>query len=298
MRGMRPRWGYIVTAMVTPFDENNAVDFAEAVALAKWLLANGSDALVINGTTGESPTTSAKEKAALVKVIVEAIGAEKVIAGVGGNNTAEVIEAAHDAKAAGAGALLAVVPYYNKPSQEGLYQHFKAVASATELPVMLYNVPGRTITNLEPATVVRLATDCPTVVAIKEASANLQQVGEILRQTPESFDVYSGDDGTILSLLALGGCGLVSVISHVIGPELQAVHQAWFAGKQAEAAEIFLRTLPIAKTMFSVPSPAPTKLALRALGKKVGPVRLPLVDCNESESEAILGVLRAHGLPI
>lgn len=298
MRGMRPRWGYIVTAMVTPFDENNAVDFAEAVALAKWLLANGSDALVINGTTGESPTTSAKEKAALVKVIVEAIGAEKVIAGVGGNNTAEVIEAAHDAKAAGAGALLAVVPYYNKPSQEGLYQHFKAVASATDLPVMLYNVPGRTITNLEPATVVRLATDCPTVVAIKEASANLQQVGEILRQTPESFDVYSGDDGTILPLLALGGCGLVSVISHVIGPELQAVHQAWFAGKQAEAAEIFLRTLPVAKTMFSVPSPAPTKLALRALGKKVGPVRLPLVDCNESESEAILGVLRAHGLPI
>jgi 4-hydroxy-tetrahydrodipicolinate synthase len=284
--------------MVTPFDENNAVDFTEAVALAKWLLANGSDALVINGTTGESPTTSAKEKAALVKVIVEAIGAEKVIAGVGGNNTAEVIEAAHDAKAAGAGALLAVVPYYNKPSQEGLYQHFKAVASATDLPVMLYNVPGRTITNLEPATVVRLATDCTTIVAIKEASANLQQVGEILRQTPESFDVYSGDDGTILSLLALGGCGLVSVISHVIGPELQAVHQAWFAGKQAEAAEIFLRTLPVAKTMFSVPSPAPTKLALRALGKKVGPVRLPLVDCNESESEAILGVLRAHGLPI
>ena len=298
MRGMQPRWGYVVTAMVTPFDENNAVDFAEAVVLAKWLLANGSDALVINGTTGESPTTSAREKAALIKVIVEAIGAEKVIAGVGGNNTAEVIEAAHDAKAAGAGAILAVVPYYNKPSQEGLYQHFKAVASATDLPVMLYNVPSRTITNLEPATVLRLATDCPTIVAIKEASANLQQVGEVLRQTPESFDVYSGDDGTILPLLALGGCGLVSVISHVIGPELQAVHQAWFAGKQAEAADIFLHTLPVAKTMFSVPSPAPTKLALRALGKKVGPVRLPLVDCNAQEAEAILGVLKAHGLPI
>lgn len=298
MRGMQPRWGYVVTAMVTPFDENNAVDFTEAIALAKWLLENGSDALVINGTTGESPTTSAREKAALIKVIVEAIGAEKVIAGVGGNNTAEVIEAAHDAKAAGAGAILAVVPYYNKPSQEGLYQHFKAVASATDLPVMLYNVPSRTITNLEPATVLRLATDCPTIVAIKEASANLQQVGEVLRQTPESFDVYSGDDGTILPLLALGGCGLVSVISHVIGPELQAVHQAWFAGKQAEAADIFLHTLPVAKTMFSVPSPAPTKLALRALGKKVGPVRLPLVDCNAQEAEAILGVLKAHGLPI
>ena len=195
MRGMNPRWGYVVTAMVTPFDDNNAVDFAEAVALAKWLLENGSDALVINGTTGESPTTSRDEKAALVKAIVEAIGSEKVLAGVGGNNTAEVIESACDAKAAGAGAILAVVPYYNKPSQEGLYQHFKAVASATELPVMLYNVPSRTITNLEPATVARLATDCPTIVAVKEASANLQQVGEILRQTPASFNVYSGEIG-------------------------------------------------------------------------------------------------------
>jgi 4-hydroxy-tetrahydrodipicolinate synthase len=298
MRGMQARWGHIVTAMVTPFDESNVVDFSEAVALAKWLLENGSDALVINGTTGESPTTTSKEKAALVAAIVEAIGAEKVIAGVGGNNTAEVIEAAHDAKAAGAGALLAVVPYYNKPSQEGLYQHFKAIASATDLPVMLYNVPARTITNLEPATVVRLAADCPTIVAIKEASANLQQIGEIVRQTPVSFDVYSGDDGTILPILALGGCGVVSVISHVIGPELQAVHRAWFAGKQAEAAEIFLRTLPVAKIMFSVPSPAPTKLALRALGKKVGLVRLPLVDCNEGESESILGVLKTHGVPV
>jgi 4-hydroxy-tetrahydrodipicolinate synthase len=298
MRGMQARWGHVVTAMVTPFGEHGAVDFTEAVALAKWLLENGSDSLVINGTTGESPTTSREEKAALVKAIVEAIGSEKVIAGVGGNNTAEVIEAAHDAKAAGAGALLAVVPYYNKPSQEGLYQHFKAIASATELPVMLYNVPGRTITNLEPATVVRLATDCPTIVAVKEASANLQQVGEILRQTPESFDVYSGDDGTILPLLALGGCGVVSVISHVIGPELQAVHQAWFAGEQAKAAELFLKTLPVAKIMFSTPSPAPTKCALRAFGLNVGKVRLPLVDCNEHETEAVLSVLRGHGLSV
>ena len=298
MRGMQPRWGYVVTAMVTPFQVHGAIDFVEAVALAKWLLDNSSDALVINGTTGESPTTSREEKAALVKVIVEAIGAEKVIAGVGGNNTAEVIEAAHDAKAAGAGALLAVVPYYDKPSQEGLYQHFKAVASATELPLMLYNVPGRTITNLEPATVIRLATDCPTIVAIKEASANLQQVGEILLNTSESFDVYSGDDGTILSTLALGGAGVVSVISHVIGPELQAVHQAWFAGNQAEAAELFLRTLPVAKVMFSVPSPAPTKCALRAFGLNVGKVRLPLVDCTEHETESILSVLREHGLSV
>lgn len=295
MRGMQARWGHIVTAMVTPFDADNQVDFAEAVALAQWLLANGSDALVINGTTGESPTTSPKEKAALVKAIVEAIGAEKVIAGVGGNNTAEVIEAAHDAKAAGAGALLAVVPYYNKPSQEGLYQHFKAVASATDLPVMLYNVPTRTITNLEPATTARLAADCPTIVAIKEATPDISQFAEVLRVTPPGFDVYSGDDANLLPTLALGGAGMVSVIAHVIGPEFKAICDSWFAGKSTEAAELFLKTLPVAKIMFSTPSPAPTKLALRTLGKKVGPVRLPLVDCNERESEAILGVLRAHG---
>lgn len=298
MRGATPRWGYVVTAMVTPFDASNAVDFTEAIALAKWLLENGSDALVINGTTGESPTTSREEKAALVKAIVEAIGSTKVIAGVGGNNTAEVIEAAHDAKAAGAGALLAVVPYYNKPSQEGLYQHFKAVASATDLPLMLYNVPGRTITNLEPATVVRLATDCPTIVAVKEASANLQQIAEIIRQTPETFDVYSGDDGTILPQLALGGCGVVSVIAHVIGPDLQALHQAWFGGAPDTAAEIFLKTMPIAKVMFSVPSPAPTKLGLRAMGKNVGKVRLPLVDCNAGESQVILATMKDYGLPV
>lgn len=296
MRGVNPRWGYIVTAMVTPFDANNQVDLTEAVALAKWLLANGSDALVINGTTGESPTTTPKEKAALVKAVAEAIGSEKVIAGVGGNNTAEVIEAAHDAKAAGAGALLAVVPYYNKPSQEGLYQHFKAVASATDLPVMLYNVPSRTITNLEPATTARLAKDCPTIVAIKEATPDITQFAEVLRVTPDGFDVYSGDDGNLLPILALGGSGMVSVIAHVIGPEFQAICQSWHAGKPAEATAQFLKTLPVAKIMFSVPSPAPTKWALRELGKKVGGVRLPLVDCNGAEGEAIRSVLTAHGV--
>jgi 4-hydroxy-tetrahydrodipicolinate synthase len=298
MCGTTPRWGSIVTAMVTPFDAENQVDFAEAVALAKWLLANGSDALVINGTTGESPTTTPKEKAALVKAIVEAIGSEKVIAGVGGNNTAEVIEAAHDAKAAGAGALLAVVPYYNKPSQEGLFQHFKAVASATDLPVMLYNVPSRTITNLEPATTARIAAACPTVVAIKEATPDITQFAEVIRVTPSDFDVYSGDDANLVPALALGGSGMVSVIAHVIGPDFKKICDLWRAGQSTEAVETFLKTLPVAKIMFSVPSPAPTKLALQTLGKKVGPVRLPLVDCTEAESASILKVLREYGLPV
>lgn len=287
-----------MTAMVTPFDASGAVDLGEAKKLALWLLENGSDALVINGTTGESPTTSASEKISLVKAAVEVCGSAKVLAGVGGNDTAEVIEAAHAAKDAGAGAILAVVPYYNKPSQEGLFQHFKAVASATNLPVMLYNVPSRTITNLEPRTVVRLIEACPNIVAIKEASPDMGQMGEILRTTPASFDVYSGDDATILPTLALGGAGIVSVIGHAVGKDLAEICRAWFSGEVERAAEVFLKTLPVTRALFSVPSPAPVKLAMRALGHNVGGVRLPLVDCDPAETDAILGVLREYGLPV
>ncbi len=287
-----------MTAMVTPFDASLKVDIDQAQTLAAWLCENGSDALVINGTTGESPTTSASEKIALVKAGVEAIGSEKVMAGVGGNNTAEVIEAAKDAQKAGAGAILAVVPYYNKPSQEGLFQHFKAVAGATDLPVMLYNVPARTITSLAASTVARLVETCPNIVAIKEASADLALVGEILRLTPDSFDVYSGDDATLLPLLSLGGCGIVSVIGHVVGPDMKAICRAWVSGERKRAAATFLKTLPVTRAIFSVPSPAPVKCALNALGQSVGGVRLPLVDCNESEAQSILTTLREYGLAL
>lgn len=298
MRGRDARWGHVLTAMATPFAADGSVDMAVAADLARWLCANGSDALVINGTTGESPTTTAAEKDALVRLAVDLIGSERVVAGVGGYNTAEVVETAHAAHAAGAGALLAVVPYYNRPNQEGLYQHFKAVAAATPLPVMLYNVPGRTVASLEASTVARLAADCPTIVAIKEASANLVLVGEILRLTPDTFDVYSGDDGTILPLLALGGAGVVSVISHAVGPDLAAVHRAWFDGDPATAASLFLKTLPVTKALFSAPSPAPTKHALRLLGHPVGGVRLPLVDVTDTEGAAIRKALADYGLPV
>ena len=298
MRGSAARWGHVVTAMVTPFDASGAVERGEAKKLARWLIENGSDSLVINGTTGESPTTSAPEKIALVKAAVEEIGSAKVIAGVGGNNTAEVVEAARAAKEAGAGAILAVVPYYNKPSQEGLFQHFNAVASATDLPVMLYNVPSRTITNLEPRTVVRLIDACPTIVAIKEATPDISQLAEVIRITPESFDVYSGDDANVLPALSLGGAGIVSVIGHAVGKDLSEICCAWFSGERERAAELFLKTLPVTRAIFSVPSPAPVKLAMRALGHNVGGVRLPLVDCDLAETEAILGVLREYGLPV
>lgn len=298
MRGMNARWGHVVTAMATPFAADGSVCLDATRQLAQWLTENGSSALVVNGTTGESPTTTAAEKVALVRTVAETIGTARTIAGVGGNNTAVAVEAAQAAKEAGAGAVLAVVPYYNKPSQEGLYQHFRAVASATDLPVMLYNVPGRTITNLEASTVARLVADCPTVVAIKEASANLAQIAEIVRTTPESFDVYSGDDGTLLAQLAFGGAGIVSVISHAIGNDIAEVHRAWFAGERERAAEVFLRTLPVYRILFSAPSPAPVKYALRQLGLPVGSVRLPLVDVNDSEAAAIHKVLAEYGLPI
>ncbi len=298
MRGMNARWGHVVTAMATPFAADGSVCLDTTRRLARWLAERGSSALVVNGTTGESPTTSPSEKVALVRAVVETLGSDKVIAGVGGNNTAEAIEAARAAKAVGAGAVLAVVPYYNKPNQEGLYRHFRALAEATDLPVMLYNVPGRTITNLEASTVARLAADCPTVVAIKEASANLAQIAEIVRTTPATFDVYSGDDGTGLPQLAVGGAGIVSVISHVIGPDIAEYHRAWFAGEREHAANVFLKTLPVFRAMFSAPSPAPVKLGLRLLGMPVGGLRLPLVETSPAEEASIRAVLADYGLPV
>lgn len=295
MRGMNGRWGRVVTAMVTPFDDKGEADYLRAERLAHWLLANGSDSLVINGTTGESPTTSGDEKAELVRAVSSAIGKNKTIAGVGGNDTRAVVQTAVRAYDSGAGALLAVAPYYNKPSQEGLYRHFRAVAEATPLPVMLYNVPGRTITNIEAVTTARLAKDVPNIVATKEASANMAQVAEIVRTTPDDFDIYSGDDGTVLPTLAIGGAGVVSVVSHLCGGDLQASCKAWFEGDPAEALRLFLRTLPLTRAIFSAPSPSPLKYAMERIRQPVGGVRLPLVELNESERKIVDAALSDYG---
>lgn len=287
MRGENGRFGRVVTAMVTPFDAKGVLDLARAAALATWLLENGSDALVINGTTGESPTTSFDEKIALLRAVVGAVGAQKVIAGAGGNNTAEVVELARASYDAGVGAILTVAPYYNKPSQEGLFRHFSAIAEVTPLPTMLYNVPGRTITNIEPETTARLARAHENIVGIKEASANLGQIGEILRLTKDDFDIYSGDDFTVLPTLAIGGCGVVSVVSHILGNEFAAFHRAWFAGERETAAKLFLPTLPVSRAIFCAPSPAPLKYALAKIGQPVGSVRLPLVEIDAREQAIV-----------
>jgi len=299
VRGKNARFGHVLTAMVTPFDASGEVDAARAGEIARFLLANGSNGVVVNGTTGESPTTTLEEKAEIVRAVRAAVGPNAILmAGAGGNNTAEVVELAHHSHAAGATAILSVAPYYNKPSQEGLYRHFRAIADATPLPLVLYNVPGRTITNIEATTTARLAKDAPAIVGTKEASANMAQVGEIVRTTPDDFDVYSGDDGTILPTLALGGAGVISVISHVVGPDIAAVHAAWFAGDVAEAARRFLPLLPVTRALFSAPSPAPVKYALSLVGQDAGGVRLPLVDLSEDEKTVVAQALRAHGLNV
>ena len=224
------------------------------------------------------------------------IGADKVVAGAGGNDTRHIAKLAAASAAKGVAGILSVAPYYNKPCQEGIYRHFRAIADAAAIPVLLYNVPGRTIANIDAATTERIATDQKNVIGTKEASGNMMQVADIVSRTPDTFDVYSGDDGTLLPHLAVGGCGIISVISHVATPQMKAVCTKWFAGDAAGAREAFLRTLGITRMIFAQPSPAPTKAALSLLGKPAGPVRLPLVDLNQCQLETLAAFMTEQGL--
>ncbi len=296
LRGANARFGNLLTAMATPLHADGSIDFAGAKILAKWLMAEGNDALVINGTTGESPTTSDEEKLDLLDAIIEAIGADKVVAGAGGNDTRHICKLAAASAAKGVAGILSVAPYYNKPCQEGIYRHFRAVADAAAVPVLLYNVPGRTIANIDAATTERIALDQENVIGTKEASGNMMQVADIVARTPDSFDVYSGDDGTFLPHLAVGGCGIISVISHIATPQMKDICNKWFAGDAAGAREAFLPTLGITRMIFAQPSPAPTKAALSLLGKPAGPVRLPLVDLTQPQLEALAAFMTERGL--
>lgn len=282
--------------MATPFASDGTVDYAEAARLAQYLAAHGSDGLVVAGTTGESPTLSHDEKLRLFSVVKEAVGGDtKVLAGTGGADTAASVLLSTEAAQTGVDGLLCVTPFYNRPSQEGLFQHFKAIADAVSLPVMLYNVPARTAVNLEPDTVLRLA-QIGNIVALKEAG-NPQQVGDVTQSAPAGFAVYSGADENNLTVLALGGVGTVSVISHVVGPDLAQMHAAWFAGDTDTARTLHLRTLPITKAMFCAPNPVPTKTALQMLDILPGcRVRLPLVDATEKERALIHFTLKEYGL--
>jgi 4-hydroxy-tetrahydrodipicolinate synthase len=287
-------FGQVVTAMVTPFTQDGQVDYAVAEQLADHLVAHGSDGLLLCGTTGESPTLTWDEEYKLFQVVKQAIaGRAKILAGTGSNSTREAIEATRKAATLGLDGALLVVPYYNKPPQEGLYEHFKAIATAVpDLPIMLYNVPGRTGQTLLPETVARLA-ELPNVVSLKDAGGNLDHTSQVRRLVSSNFEIYSGDDSLTLPMLAIGAVGVVSVASHIAGDLLKQMVGAFFQGQPQVATEIHIRLIPLFKALFATTSPIPVKSALRLQGWSVGSTRLPL-SAVPLEIEAELKTVLTH----
>ncbi|NJK68874.1 MAG: 4-hydroxy-tetrahydrodipicolinate synthase [Microcoleus sp. CSU_2_2] len=273
------KFGRVLTAMITPFKEDGSVNYAVAEQLAVHLADRGTDSLVVCGTTGESPTMSWDEEYELFQVVQKAVaGKAKVIAGAGSNSTNEAIEATQKTAKLKLDGCLQVVPYYNKPPQEGLYNHFRAIAqSAPELPIMLYNIPGRTGQNMLPETVARLA-EIPNIVAVKEASGNLDQASQIRCLTSPEFAIYSGDDSLTLPMLAVGGSGVVSVASHLVGEQLQQMIEAFETGQVQVATQIHLQLFDLFKALFLTTNPIPVKTALKLQGWDVGSTRPPLCD--------------------
>ncbi len=278
--------------MITPFTEDGAVDYAIAEKLADYLVNNGSDALVVCGTTGESPTLTWSEEYELFRVVQQAVaGRAKVIAGTGSNSTQEAIEATQKAAKLGVDGSLQVVPYYNKPPQAGMYHHFKAIAESTpDLPMVLYNIPGRTGQNLLPETVIQLS-KIVNVVAIKEASGNLDQVSQIRLSVSNDFAIYAGDDSLTLPLLAVGGHGVISVASHLVGTKIQSMIQAFLTGNIQAATQTHLALFPLFKALFLTTNPIPVKAALQIQGWQVGSTRSPLADAPAEVIQTLKSVL-------
>lgn len=293
-----PYFGRLLTAMVTPFNADGSVNYEKAADLAEWLINNGSDGLVVAGSTGEAATMNAEEKLELFRVVVNRINKRvPVIAGTGSNNTADSFKMTKMAEAMGVDGALIVGPYYNKPTQEGFYQHFAAVAQSTGLPIIVYNVPGRTASNISPAIVARLAADFENIVAIKEAAGNVAQVAELYSVLPEEFTIYSGDDGLILPFMSVGATGLISVLSNIGGGILQDVMQAYEDGRVREAAKLNARMVPLANAMFIETNPIPVKAAVTLVtGIDAGQPRLPLTPMEPANKAKMVAVLQEYGL--
>ena len=281
------RFGSVVTAMITPMRDDGAVDYAEARRMALWLCDHGSTGLVLAGTTGESPTLSDAEKLKLFSEVTAAVsGRAKVIANTGGNDTRHSVELSKHAEACGVDALLVVGPYYNKPPQAGLLEHFTAIADSVRTPIMIYNIPGRTAVNILPDTIAQLSKH-RRIVAAKESSGDLMQISELIAKVPHDFDVYSGDDHLTLPILAIGGRGIVSVASHVAGDDIISMCRAYAAGDTARAASIHLMLLPLIKALFAVTSPIPVKAAMRSFGFNTGRCRAPLSTLTAEQQSAL-----------
>ena len=294
----KPYFGRLLTAMVTPFNADGSINYEAGADFADWLLANGSDGLVVEGSTGEAATMDMDEKIKFMQTIVARVnGRAKIVAGAGTNCTASTIDLVKQMEACGVDGVLVVGPYYNKPTQEGYYQHFAAVARATKLPIIVYNVPGRTGGNIAPETVARLAADFSNIVAIKEAAGNVAQTAELYRVLPEDFSIYSGDDGLILPFLSVGACGLISVLANVNGNILQQLMQAYSEGRVKDAADINKVMVPLAKAMFVESNPIPIKAAVtKVTGINAGAPRLPLTPISAAAEAKLDAALKAAGM--
>ncbi|MBX3097567.1 MAG: 4-hydroxy-tetrahydrodipicolinate synthase [Fimbriimonadaceae bacterium] len=281
-------WGRLLTAMLTPFHPDGSVNYEEAQRIATYLVDDQkNDGIVVSGTTGESPTLTDQEKLNLLRATKEAVGDRaSVVFGAGSYDTAHTLHMIAEGEKGGADGIMVVNPYYNRPGQAGLLAHFTASATATELPIMVYNIQPRSAINLETDTLMRLVERCPNVKAVKEASGILAQIGEVIRRAPDGFVVYSGDDGLTLPILSLGGVGLVSVAAHIVGRELAEMIEI-FASEPAKARKIHHTVMPVIEALFSAPSPVPVKWALAERGFACRNVRLPLVELSDLEIERV-----------
>ena len=288
--------GRLLTAMVTPFKADGSVDYEAAQRLARLLTENGSDGVVVFGTTGEAPALNDEEKLELLKAVKQALPRHTVMAGTGTNDTRHSQEMTHRAVEAGADAILAVVPYYNKPPQEGMYRHFQAIAEAASgTPVVMYNIQGRTGVNMTAATTLRCAT-IPGIAGVKEASGDIDQMGLVCAGKPESFRVWSGDDTFTLPLLAVGGHGVICVVSHIAGPAMKSMIEAFLAGDADKARRIHGRLLPVIRALMTTASnPIPVKQVVNRLGFPAGPFRLPLAPLPEEDLDRLMAVVREAG---
>ena len=292
-----PQFGRLITAMITPFDENRDIDLKRTDEFVNRLINGGTDSIIVCGTTGESPTVFYPQKIEVIRRVIEAAnGRVPVIANVGDNCTADTIDFAADVAKLGVDGFMCVVPYYNKPPQEGLYQHFKAIAESTELPIILYNIPSRCVINMKAETTLRLANDFDNIVAVKEASGNIDQVKEIVNGAPDGFAVYSGDDSFTYPLMQVGGAGVISTISNVATARMKEIVDLCAAGKWDEAATANDRLLPLMNGLFETTNPILVKEALALDGFPVGGVRLPLVDATPEQSERLGAIMREVGV--
>ncbi len=290
--------GRLLTAMVTPFNEQGAVDYEQTQKLALALLNSGSEGLVVVGTTGESPTLTREEELRLFTEVKSAVGERgAVIAGTGSNSTAEALEVTKEAERIGVDACLLVVPYYNKPTQEGLYQHFKTIAQSTSLPCILYNVPSRTIVSLSADTVIKLS-QIDNIIGIKEASSDLGEISKIISSTRDGFLVWSGNDSDTLPILILGGYGVISVASNLVGSQIREMIDSFINGKIDEASSIHRHLLPLINALFIVSNPIPVKYALNYIGFYVGKPRLPLTEPDEKSAAVIRDAIKNYKIDL